>query len=182
MKTGLFLASLCSLNASTSAWTPASSTSTSSRRGFLDQAAKIVPLVVGAAPAFADEEVAAVAPEAAAAVEAEPETPADPAPATDENEFIARLKAQSEANKDKYLAQSRMNDKLSKRQFNSQYDRPSYVGVHTADNSSVKMLLKADFEQMLKEGKIEQKYESKVVKKTGEISDDFSKPIWMFAN
>eukprot|EP00536_Pseudo-nitzschia_multiseries_P004561 jgi/Psemu1/10225/gm1.10225_g len=199
MKTGLFLTSLCSLNAATSAWTPAFSTSTSnaassSRRTFLDQAALIVPLVAVAAPAFADEEVAAAAaaaaapaeaaPEPAAAVEAapEPEAAAPPAAAADENEFIARLKAQSEANKDKYKAQSRMSDKLSKRQFMSQYDRPSYVGIHTADNQSVKMVLKEELDQLLASGKVKQTYESKTNKKSGEVSEDFSKPIFIFTN
>ena len=65
MKTGLFLTSVCSLSAAASAWTPAATpTSTSSsRRSFLDQAAKLVPLVsvavIGSSsPAFADDEPA----------------------------------------------------------------------------------------------------------------------------
>mmetsp|Transcript_2741 Transcript_2741/g.7330 ORF Transcript_2741/g.7330 Transcript_2741/m.7330 type:complete len:187 (-) Transcript_2741:67-627(-) len=186
MKTGLFLTSLCTLNAATSAWTPASTSNaaSTSRRGFLDQAALLVPLVAVAAPAFADEEVAAAAPaaESEAVAPAEPEPEAAPAPAADENEFIARLKAQSEANKDKYKAQSRMNDKLSKRQFASQYDRPSYVGVHTADNEAVKMVLKEQLDQLLADGKVKQTYESKVNKKSGEVSEDFSKPIFIFTN
>lgn len=143
--------------------------------------------MVLASPAFADDEAAAAvvaeaapeaAPEAAAAA---PEEAVAAAPSL-EDDFISRLKAQSEANKDKYKAQAQMNDKLSKRQFLSQYDRPSYVGVHAADNQSVTMVLKAEFEQLLKDGKIVQKYESKVSKKSGELSDDFSKPIFVFTS
>ena len=189
MKTGLFLTSVCSLSAAASAWTPAASSS-SSRRTFLDQAAKIVPLVVIASPAFADDEAAAAAPAAAVEGEAvvvvaeapEPEAPAPPAvPAYDENDFVARLKAQSDANRDKYKADSQRSDKLSKRQFLSQYDRPSYVGVRNNDDANtVKMVLKAELDQLLADGKVKKSFESKVSKSSGEISDDYSKPIFVF--
>mmetsp|Transcript_2768 Transcript_2768/g.6451 ORF Transcript_2768/g.6451 Transcript_2768/m.6451 type:complete len:182 (+) Transcript_2768:96-641(+) len=181
MKTGLFLASACTLGASTLAWTPQTSSTASSRRTFLDQAAKIVPLVVVASPAFADDEAPVATEASAEAAPAEPE-PEPVAVPSDENEFIARLKRQSEANKDKYKAQAQSNDKLSKRQFMSQYDRPSYVGIHASDNEKVTMVLKSEFDALLAEGKVVQKYESKVSKKTGEISDDYAKPIWVYTN
>lgn len=186
MKTGLFLASLCSFGAA-SAWTPASSSSStaSSRRNFLNTAAKVLPLVVVAAPAFADEDVAAEAPAEAPAAEAVvEEAPAavTSTAATAENEFIARLKANSEAKKDIYKKMAESNDKLSKAQFASQYGKPKYIGVHTANNDAVKMVLSDEFEELLASGKVVQAYESKVSKKTGEISDDYSKPIFKYAN
>ena len=53
-KTALFLSSFCTSATVVSAWTPASSGS--SRRNFIDQAAKLVPLVVVASPAFATDD------------------------------------------------------------------------------------------------------------------------------
>lgn len=50
--TALFLSSFCTSTAVVSAWTPTSS----SRRSFIDQAAKLVPLVVVASPAFAADD------------------------------------------------------------------------------------------------------------------------------
>jgi hypothetical protein len=52
--TALFLSSFCTPTAVVSAWTPASSGS--SRRSFIDQAAKLVPLVVVASPALAADD------------------------------------------------------------------------------------------------------------------------------
>eukprot|EP00531_Pseudo-nitzschia_arenysensis_P013568 CAMPEP_0116139172 /NCGR_PEP_ID=MMETSP0329-20121206/13164_1 /TAXON_ID=697910 /ORGANISM="Pseudo-nitzschia arenysensis, Strain B593" /LENGTH=184 /DNA_ID=CAMNT_0003634185 /DNA_START=31 /DNA_END=585 /DNA_ORIENTATION=- len=184
MKTALLLTSLCSLSATSSAWTtptPPSSTSSASRRNFLDTAAKIVPLVI-ATDAFAEDEAPAVAEtpvvEEAPVVEEEPAAPV----ITEENELIAQLLKRSEANKDKNAKMSLSRDKLSKRQFSSQYDRPSFVGVHYADSDKVDMILKEDFDKMLASGSVKQTYESKVSKKTGAISDDYSKPIFVFAN
>eukprot|EP00535_Pseudo-nitzschia_heimii_P007631 CAMPEP_0197190444 /NCGR_PEP_ID=MMETSP1423-20130617/21664_1 /TAXON_ID=476441 /ORGANISM="Pseudo-nitzschia heimii, Strain UNC1101" /LENGTH=227 /DNA_ID=CAMNT_0042642825 /DNA_START=125 /DNA_END=808 /DNA_ORIENTATION=+ len=114
----------------------------------------------------------------------EEEAPAPP-PAEEENEFIARLVKRSEANKDKYKAMAESNDKLSHRQFMSQYDRPSYVGVYNRDDTdggSSKMFLQADFDKLLEKGEVVQSYMSKVSKKTGEISEDYSRPIYVFAN
>lgn len=181
MKTGLFLASFFSFGAA-SAWTPASSSSTaSSRRYFLNTAAKVLPLVVVAAPAFADEEAAAEAPAAEAVVEEAPAAVTSTA-TTAENEFIARLKANSEAKKDIYKKMAESHDKLSNAQFSSQYGRPKYIGVHTANNDAVKMVLGEEFEELLASGKVVKAYESKVSKKTGEVSDDYSKPIFKYAN
>jgi hypothetical protein len=197
MKTGLFLTSACSLGAAAHAWTPAttSTTTASSRRTFLDTAAKIVPLVLVAAPVFAEDEAVPAASDAAAPVVDEAAVTEAAAPALeespqesssssdgDENEFIARLKARSDANKDKYKAMAESPDKLSKRQFLSQYDRPSYVGVHSPINDSVTMVLKEDFEKMLSDGKVRKTYESKVNKKSGEISDDYSRPVFVYVN
>ncbi len=176
MKTGLLLASLCSLSATSSAWTtPTPDSSTSSRRNFLNTAAKIVPLVI-ATEAFAEDEVPA-APETPV-VEEEPAAPV----ITEENEFIAQLLKRSEANKEKNTKLSLSRDKLSKRQFSGQYDRPSFVGVHYTGSDKVDMILKEEFDKMLASGSVKQTYESKVSKKTGEISDDYSKPIYVFAN
>ena len=203
MKTGLFLTSVCSLSAAASAWTPAATpTSTSSsRRSFLDQAAKLVPLVsvavIGSSsPAFADDEPAVDAavpvvteaiPEVAEAVAAPEEATATETTTTttaayDENDFVARLKAQSDANRDKYKAEAQRPDKLSKRQFRSQYDRPSYIGVRNTHDENVRMVLKAELEQLVSDGKVTKSYESKVNKRSGEISDDYSKPIFVFVN
>ena len=177
MKTGLYLTTLCSLGATTMAWSNAPANSASSRRAFLDSAAKIVPLVVAADAAFADDEAAAEP--VAAAVEEE----AAPAAVSDENDLIATLKARSEANRAKNKKLSERGDKLSSKQFASQYDRPSFVGVHSAsDTEKVTMYLKEDFDKMLASGSVKQSYEQKVNKKTGEVSDDFSKPIYVFAN
>jgi len=204
MKTGLLLASLAaSMGTLAHAWTPrtTAAAASSSRRGFLDAAAKIVPLVLVAEPVFAEDEAAAAAAAAAPSPQAEsPSTAAtevvaaevappvveEEAPPTaspsEENEFIATLKARSEANRDKNLAMSERGDKLSYQHFRSQYDKPSFVGVHSPNDDSVKMVLKEDFDSMLSSGKVKQTYESKVSKKTGEISDDYSRPIFVFVN
>jgi hypothetical protein len=148
-----------------------------------------------AAPVFAEDEAVPAASDAAAPVVDEAAVTEAAAPALeespqesssssdgDENEFIARLKARSDANKDKYKAMAESPDKLSKRQFLSQYDRPSYVGVHSPINDSVTMVLKEDFEKMLSDGKVRKTYESKVNKKSGEISDDYSRPVFVYVN
>lgn len=102
----------------------------SSRRAFLDTAAKVVPLVALSAPAFAAEETAIpAAPAEPAPAEPEPVAVEEqaPAPVSDENDLIARLKKQSEANKEKYQQQAIRSDKLSSGQFSSQYDRPNSI-------------------------------------------------------
>ncbi len=173
MKTGLILASLC---ATTSAWT--APTPASSRRKFLDTAAKIVPLVI-ATEAFAEDEAAAPSEPVVSEAPAVEEPP--PAPEiNNENEFIEKLLKRSAANKEKNDASVMARDKLSKRGFSSQYDRPSFVGVHYKDSDKVDMILKEEFDKMLANGKVKQTYESKVSKKTGEISDDYAKPIFVF--
>ena len=198
MKTCLFLASLCSLGATALAWTSSPAPSKSaSRRVFLDTAAKIVPLVIAADAAMAEDEAPVepvveksdaapvVEEEAAAATVAATEAATETAPvAVDgETDLIAKLKARSEANREKNLKLSQRSDKLSSKQFLSQYDRPSFVGVHDpVDGEKVTMLLKEDFDKMLASGKVKQTYESKVSKKTGEISDDYSRPVFVFAN
>ena len=96
------------------------------------------------------------------------------------NEFIEKLLKRSAANKEKNDASVMARDKLSKRGFSSQYDRPSFVGVHYKDSDKVDMILKEEFDKMLANGKVKQTYESKVSKKTGEISDDYAKPIFVF--
>ena len=202
--TALFLSSLActALTTPVVAWTPvSSSSSSSSRRTFIDQAVKIVPLVaVVASPAFAfaDEEAAAVVavsePEpvaVVAAVEPEIATEAVVAAATstpkyESDDFIGRLKAQSEANAEKYKKESQRSDKLSKKQFLDQYKRPSYIGVRTSkdskDASQSTMVLQSELDILLKDGKVVKSYESKASKKTGEISDDYAKPIYVFVN
>ena len=197
--TVLFLSSLACTASTTTvvAWTPVSSgsSSSSSRRTFIDQAVKIVPLVaVVASPAFAfaDEEAAAVVavsePEPVAVVAAvEPEVVAAPVtPKYESDDFIGRLKAQSEANAEKYKKESQRSDKLSKKQFLDQYKRPSYIGVRTSkdskDASQSTMVLQSELDILLKDGKVVKSYESKASKKTGEISDDYAKPIYVFVN
>jgi hypothetical protein len=198
--TVLFLSSLaCASTAVVSAWTPASSGSSSSRRTFIDQAVKIVPLVAIASPVFAaDDDEAAAAAAAAVSVTSESETveaaveaapvPSDTTatPTYDSNDFIGRLKAQSDANADKYKRDAQRSDKLSKSQFIDQYKKPSYVGVRTSkdsmDASQSTMVLQSELDQLLSQGKVTKSYESKANKKSGEISDDYSKPIWVFVN
>jgi hypothetical protein len=80
------------------------------------------------------------------------------------------------------MAMSERGDKLSYKHFRSQYDKPSFVGVHSPNDDSVEMILKEEFDSMLSSGKVRQTYESKVSKKTGEISDDYSRPIFVFVN
>ena len=172
MKAGFFLASVCCLGAVASAWTAAPATpSTASRRDFLGRAVKIVPLVVLPAPGLAEDE--APAPEAVD--EAVP-----PPPAGDDNDFVARLKAQSDAKREEYARAARSSDKLSRRQFSSQYERPSYVGVHAAGGGTVTMVLRAEIEGMLTSGEVVKTYEPRM-NKEGEVADDYSKPIFAFA-
>lgn len=208
MKNGLFFTSLCSLGVASSAWTiPSSSTSTStstssSRRNFLDQATKVVPLVIVGAPlvAVAEDEIVVAPPaqseasaapvvESSAAAEAPAVVPAfveeEPAPLpapVEENQFIARLKAQSEANREKNKALAERSDKLSFSHFQDNYDRPSYVGVYHRDTGKVTMVLKDEFQGMMANGQVVKTYQSKVSKKTGEISDDYAQPIYVYAN
>ena len=141
----------------------------------------------------ADEEAAAVAvavsePEPVAVVAAvEPEVVAAPVtPKYESDDFIGRLKAQSEANAEKYKKESQRSDKLSKKQFLDQYKRPSYIGVRTSkdskDASQSTMVLQSELDILLKDGKVVKSYESKASKKTGEISDDYAKPIYVFVN
>jgi hypothetical protein len=200
--TALFLSSLACTASTTNvvAWTPVSSSgSSASRRTFIDQVVKIVPLVAIASPVFAaDEEVAIVGGQtdeaAAVSVVSEPEVAAVEAeaapvvevavPKYDSDDFIGRLKAQSEVNADKYKKDAQRSDKLSKSQFLDQYKRPSYIGVRTSANSKdasqSTMVLQSELDQLLKDGKVRKSFESKANKKSGEISDDYSKPIWVF--
>jgi hypothetical protein len=160
-----FILPLASSAILSSAWTQSTNTG-ASRRTFLDNAAKLVPLVAVASPAFADDEPATSAPDAA--------------PVEEANEFIARLKAQSEANKEAYNKKAQRGDKLSTGQFSSQYDRPSYVGVRK-DDGSFKMVLKEELKELLASGKAELTYETKIAnKKTGEVKDDLSKTVYAF--
>ncbi|OEU11260.1 hypothetical protein FRACYDRAFT_246373 [Fragilariopsis cylindrus CCMP1102] len=93
---------------------------------------------------------------------------------------------QSEANAEKYKKESQRSDKLSKKQFLDQYKRPSYIGVRTSkdskDASQSTMVLQSELDILLKDGKVVKSYESKASKKTGEISDDYAKPIYVFVN
>eukprot|EP00526_Cylindrotheca_closterium_P022469 CAMPEP_0113631816 /NCGR_PEP_ID=MMETSP0017_2-20120614/16532_1 /TAXON_ID=2856 /ORGANISM="Cylindrotheca closterium" /LENGTH=181 /DNA_ID=CAMNT_0000542337 /DNA_START=35 /DNA_END=580 /DNA_ORIENTATION=- /assembly_acc=CAM_ASM_000147 len=147
-----------------------------SRRAFLDTAAKVVPVIALSAPAFADEEAAPAAP----APEPTPEPEPTPAPSTDENEFIARLKKQSEANKDKYTQQAIRSDKLSNGQFSSQYQRPSYVGVRRT-NGAYEMVTPSELDGLLKSGKVELTYDAVIVdKQTGEAKKDLSKKVYAY--
>ena len=133
-------------------------TSTSNRRDFLlkelSKPAVAAAFIAGstsfASPAFADDEEEAAAPSVS-----EPEP--TPAPAVDdsENDFIAKLKAQSDAKRDIYKKQAQSNDKLSTRQFASQYDRPTYIGVYTASTGNVEMLLEKDVQALILKGKVE---------------------------
>ena len=90
------------------------------------------------------------------------------------NEFVARLKAQSLANKEVYKGESQAADKLSGRQFSSQYDRPKYIGVEKADGT-YQMVTPSELDALMKEGKVEKIYQTKVNKKTGEEKIDYSK-------
>ena len=143
-----------------SAWsipTTTTTAATSNRRDFLLKelskpavaAAFIAGSISFASPAFADDEEEAAAPSAP-----------EPAPAVDdsENDFIAKLKAQSDAKRDIYKKQAQSNDKLSTRQFASQYDRPTYIGVYTASTGNVDMLLEKDVQNLILKGKVEKRF------------------------
>jgi len=116
-----------------------------------------------------------------APVEEEEPPPLEPEESLDENEFIATLKARSIANKEKNKKLSERTDKLSVNAFRSQYNRPSFVGVRDPDQTDrVTMVLKEDFDKMFADGKVRQTYESKISKKTGELSDDYTRPIFVY--
>lgn len=111
----------------------------------------------------------------------EEESPPAPGEPLDENEFIATLKARSIANKEKNKKLSERADKLSVNAFQSQYDRPSFIGVRDPDQiDRITMVLKEDFDELFADGKIRQTYESKMSKKTGEVSDDYMRPIFVY--
>ncbi len=94
---------------------------------------------------------------------------------TEENEFIQELKARSAANKDIYKKEAMRSDKLSNRQFGSQYNRPSYTGVQRSDGS-IQMVTAEELETLDKAGRIQEVYEIKV-NKDGEEYTDYSKKI-----
>ncbi|CAJ1956839.1 unnamed protein product [Cylindrotheca closterium] len=121
-----------------------------SRRVFLDTAAKVVPLVALSSPAFADDEAASAEPISV------PGT--TPVPSTEENECIARLKKQSDANKEKYAQQAIRSDKLSNGQFSTQYQRPSYFGVRRT-NGSFEMVDPSELDELMKSGKVESTFD-----------------------
>ena len=134
-------------------------TSTSNRRDFLlkelSKPAVAAAFIAGStsftSPAFADDEEEAAAPSA-------PEPAPTPAVDDSENDFIAKLKAQSDAKRDIYKKQAQSNDKLSTRQFASQYDRPTYIGVYTASTGNVDMLLEKDVQALILKGKVEKRF------------------------
>ena len=105
-------------------------------------------------PAFADGQDGGDAPPA---VQQEAAPAPALAPSADENEFIAKLKAQSDAKRDVYKKQAQSSDKLSLRQFSSQYERPSYVSVYSKGGTSYEMLLKQDVEMLERKGKVEKR-------------------------
>lgn len=92
------------------------------------------------------------------------------------SDFVARLKAQSDANREKYKKQAQSSDKLSTRQFSSQYDRPSYVGVRKGD-ATFEMITTSELEVLIAGDKVKKYYETTVDEKTGEENFDYSKGI-----
>ncbi|KAL3939531.1 MAG: hypothetical protein SGBAC_005762 [Bacillariaceae sp.] len=164
----LFLLLVSSLLASAVVgWSATPANQGASRRSFLDTAAKVVPLVALSVPAFADEEAAPSEPETTP----EPTPEPTPAPSTEKNEFIARLKKQSDANKEMYTQQAIRSDKLSNGQFSSQYQRSSYVGVRRS-NGSYEMVTPGELDELVKSGKVEVAY--------GKVKDDLSKKVYAF--
>eukprot|EP00588_Corethron_pennatum_P009400 CAMPEP_0194278742 /NCGR_PEP_ID=MMETSP0169-20130528/12008_1 /TAXON_ID=218684 /ORGANISM="Corethron pennatum, Strain L29A3" /LENGTH=215 /DNA_ID=CAMNT_0039023001 /DNA_START=73 /DNA_END=720 /DNA_ORIENTATION=- len=79
------------------------------------------------------------------------------------NELIRELQARSAANKEKYQKEAQRADKLSTKQFKSQYDRPKFVGVRKADGT-VKMVSPEELESLLGTGGV--RVETGVAKKT----------------
>lgn len=78
------------------------------------------------------------------------------------NELIRELQARSAANKEKYKKEAQRADKLSTKQFKSQYDRPKFVGVRKADGT-VKMVSPEELETLLGTGRVRE--ETGVAKK-----------------
>lgn len=117
------------LSSTTSTTITTTTLASSSRRDFIIAAGGLAGIATFTLsnPAFADGEEGGGGDASAPAVqEAPPPAPAPSAPnSADENDFIAKLKAQSDAKRDVYKKQSQSSDKLSLRQFSSQYDRPS---------------------------------------------------------
>ena len=148
--------------------------------------------MMASVPSLADE--GSDAPVVASAPAAEESTKEESPPAPESttstagdddaaNEFIAKLKAKSDAKREEYLQQAQRPDKLSGRQFKSQYDRPSYVGVrHDEDGSGrVEMLLRSEVDKLMASGKIDQQYDTIVNEKTGETKPDYKKgKIYVF--
>jgi len=199
-----------------SAWTTTTTTTTtnssvqSSRRLFFKQTVtKFVPFVAITAitPAFADELYGEPTTEPArtkqvvtpvepivriytnGTVQVITDSTNTPVPVPpNSNDFIARLKAQSDANAEKYKKDAQRSDKLSIKQFKDQYKKPTYIGIRSGGNgdasdaSKSAMVLPTELEQLLKVGKVIKSYESKTNKKSGEISDDYAKPIYVFVN
>ena len=70
--------------------------------------------------------------------------------------------------------------------FRDQYNRPTYYGIRTKNSTGgaadAIMVLGPELQELLKSGKVTQSYESKMNKKSGEISDDYSKPIYVFTD
>lgn len=134
----------------TSAWTPLSDGGVSgSRRLFLNQGAKLMPLVLVSSPAFAEGDSNE---ETAIPVTVIEEKVPEPSK-VEEDDFIARLKAQSDANKEAYKKQAQRPDKLSNGQFSAQYDRPKYFGVQKTDGS-YQMFLQPELDKLLADGKV----------------------------
>lgn len=103
-------------------------------------------------------------------------SPASAVDDNDNNEFVARLRAQSEANKDAYRKQSIRTDKLSPDAFNAQYTRPKYVGVRRElhDPGSVTMVTRDELDALVQAGRVEQKYTVTIDERTGEARPDYA--------
>jgi len=149
-------------------------------------AAVATPPPPPATPAIETEpvQVAAVVEEVAT-----PPTPTETkrSDASDDSDFIKRLKAQSNAHAEEYKKDSQRSDKLSIQQFKDQYKRPSYVGIRTPedprDSSKSTMVLQTELDDLLSNGKVIKTYASKITnKKTGVITDDYSQPIFVFVS
>ena len=106
-------------------------------------------------------------------------TPQGQCAASEENEFIRRLQAQSQAKRAEYEQQSLDMEKLSYQQFQSQYQRPKYIGIRRLDGS-FQMATPAELEEFIKEGSAEVQYGTKILKKTGEEAVDYSKRVYIF--
>jgi hypothetical protein len=148
-----------------SAWQPGQppKQETFSRRNFLQRVVLAAPVIVAAAsPANA-----AIGCSAEGSV----------CETEESNEFIARLKSQSEANKAANKLQAQSASKLSSQKFASQYERPKYIGVRRGDGS-FQMVTPSELDALMAQGKVEKTFETKINKKTGEKRtgvNDYSK-------
>lgn len=113
-----------------------------------------------------------------------PTAPSFAAPTTDDdsnNAFIQELKARSDANRDRYTQQARLQEKLDSTQFSSQYKRPTYSAVRRMDGS-FRMVTSEVADDWQAKGLVIAEYDN-MEGKDGEIKPDYRKgKILQFPN